>query len=105
MFGHFPEDLLENFKEAYAERFIRLPSGLYEINRGKEKTTLTPAKGDPKTGGELPPGTKNRDVSGTRMTDSGAAGRVKGAQAAVNKAKTPGAKKAAMKNLHSAQTG
>lgn len=105
MFGHFPEQLLADFKEAYAEKLIRLPSGLYEIKQGKDQVSLVPAGIEPKAGAELPPGTKNRNVSGKRMTDSGAAGRVKGAQAALNKAASPGAKAAAMKNLNSAQVG
>ena len=105
MFGSFPDETLRNFYEAYAERVIRLPSGLYKVQQNKDQVSLVPAGIEPKAGAELPPGTKNRNVSGKRMTDSGAAGRVKGAQAALNKAASPGAKAAAMKNLNSAQVG
>lgn len=105
MFGSFPEDILNQFKLDYAEKVIRLPSGLYEVRRGKDQVTLVPVGIEPKAGAELAPGAKNRNISGKRMTDSGAKGRVKGAQAALNKASSPGAKAAAMKNLNSAQVG
>ena len=50
MFGHFPEQLLADFKEAYAEKLIRLPSGLYEIKQGKDQVSLVPAGIEPKAG-------------------------------------------------------
>ena len=105
MFGQFTKESLDQFLNDYGERLIRMPSGLYEIKKQGDKVTLVPEGSEPKTGAELAPGAKNRNISGKRMTDAGAKGRVKGAQAAVNKAPNPGAKTAAMKNLNAAQIG
>jgi hypothetical protein len=105
MFGSFPEDTLRDFYEAYAERILELPSGKYEVKNGKNGAFLVPAGYEPKAGAELPPGTKGKNVSGKRMTASGQAGRIKGAQAALNNASTPGAKAAAMKNLNASRIG
>jgi len=105
MFGHFPDELLAQFRADYAEKLIRLSSGLYEIKTKGKKVSLLPAGSEAKKGAELPSGTKNRNVSGVRMTDSGAKGRIKGAQAALAKATNPGAKAAAQKNLNAATIG
>jgi hypothetical protein len=105
MFGSFPENLLAQFRADYAEKLVRLSSGLYEVKTDGKKVSLTLAGSTAKKGAELPSGTKNRNVSGVRMTDAGAKGRVKGAQAALNSSKSPGAKAAAMKNLNAAQIG
>lgn len=105
MFGSFSENLLEQFRQDYAERLIRLGSQKYEIKTNNGKVTLVPPGSEAKKGAELPAGTKNRNVSGKRMTDAGAAGRLKGAQAALAKATNPGAKAAAQKNLNAARVG
>jgi hypothetical protein len=105
MFGSFPDELLEQFKHDYAERILELPSGKYKVVELKDRVSLVPAGIEPKAGAELPPGTKGKNVSGKRMTASGQAGRIKGAQAALNSASTPGAKAAAMKNLNASRIG
>ena len=105
MFGSFPDELLEQFKLEYAERILELPSGKYRVVELKDRVSLVPAGIEPKAGAELPSGTKGKNVSGKRMTASGQAGRIKGAQAALNNASTPGAKAAAMKNLNASRIG
>lgn len=105
MFGEFTKESLEQFLSEYGERLIRMPSGLYEVKQQAGKVILVPEGSEPKAGAEMAPGAKNRNISGKRMTDAGAKGRVKGAQTAVNKAPNPGAKTAAMKNLNAAQIG
>jgi hypothetical protein len=105
MFGSFSDETLRAFHEAYAERILELPSGKYEVKNGKDGAFLVPAGIEPKAGAELPSGTKGKNVSGKRMTASGQAGRIKGAQAALNSASTPGAKAAAMKNLNASRIG
>ena len=104
-FGSFTPEATEQFYRDYAERILELPSGKYEVKVLKDRVSLVPAGIEPKAGAELAPGAKNRNISGSRMTDSGAKGRVKGAQAALNSAKSPGAKAASMKNLNAAQIG
>ena len=105
MFGSFSDVALRDFYEAYAERILELPSGKYEVKVLKDKVSLVPAGIEPKAGGELPPGTKGKNVSGKRMTAAGQAGRIKGAQAALNSASSSGAKAAAMKNLNTSRIG
>jgi hypothetical protein len=105
LFGSFTPEALEQFRHEYAERILELPSGKYEVKHGKNGTFLVPAGIEPKAGAELPPGTKGKNVSGKRMTASGQAGRIKGAQAALNSASTPGAKAAAQTNLNAARIG
>lgn len=104
-FGSFTPESLEEFRHAYAERILELPSGKYKVVEQKDRVSLVPAGIEPKAGAELPPGTKGKNVSGKRMTASGQAGRIKGAQAALNSASTPGAKAAAMKNLNASRVG
>jgi hypothetical protein len=105
MFGSFSDETLRDFYEAYAERILELPSGKYKVVEQKDRISLVPAGIEPKAGAELPSGTKGKNVSGKRMTASGQAGRIKGAQAALNSASTPGAKAAAMKNLNASRIG
>jgi hypothetical protein len=104
-FGSFTPESLEQFRHAYAERILELPSGKYEVKVLKDRVSLVPAGIEPKAGAELPPGTKGKNVSGKRMTTAGQAGRIKGAQAALNNASSPGAKAAAMKNLNASRIG
>ncbi len=105
MFGSFSDETLRDFYEAYAEKILELPSGKYEVKVGKDKVSLVPAGIEPKAGAELPDGAKSKNVSGKRMTASGQAGRIQGAQAALSKATTPGAKAAAQKNLNASRIG
>jgi hypothetical protein len=104
-FGSFTPEALEQFRHAYAERILELPSGTYKVVELKDRISLVPAGIEPKAGAELAPGTKGKNVSGKRMTAPGQAGRIKGAQAALNNASTPGAKAAAQKNLNAARIG
>mgnify|MGYP006273230049 CR=1 FL=1 len=105
MFGSFSDETLQQFQHDYAEKLVKLSSGTYEVKKGNKGVELVPAGSEAKKGAELPDGAKNRNVSGKRMTDAGAAGRIKGAQAALAKATTPGAKAAAQKNLNAARVG
>jgi hypothetical protein len=92
---------------SYGEKTVRIGSNKYDVDVADGKIKLKPAGPDAKAGAkpELPPGSKNRNVSGARMTDAGAKGRIKGAQAALAKAPNPGAKAAAQKNLNAAMVG